>query len=160
MLLAICLSIISMATIVFSSHRLLCYLRHFQDVGYDKKRFGIWMQENSIYDRKGSSIAAMAALIIELTHAKIETALIVSTIAGIGFVWLALTEDDPLQDGFPLLRLTKKSAAIYNLALVWCSILMVIAVLSCYALGANDDMVVYWLVVIIFIQSLPMWLLL
>ena len=106
MLLALCLAIISMAAIVFSSHRLLCYLRHFQDVGYDKKRFGIWIRENTIYDRKGSSIAAIAALIIELTHAKIETALIVSTIAGIGLVWLVLTEDDPLQDGSPLLQAT------------------------------------------------------
>ena len=160
MLIALCLSIISMAAIVFFSRRLLCYLRHFQEVEYDKKRFGIWMRDNSIYDKKGSSIAALAALVIELTKEKIETSLIISTIAAIGLVWLALWEDDPRKDGFPLLEATKKSTAIYNIALGWYSILIVVAVLSCYALGARDDMVVYWLIVIISIQSLPMWLLL
>ena len=160
MLLALCLSIISMATIVFSSHRLLCYLRHFQELGYGKERFVTWMQENSIYDRKGSSVAAIAAIIIELTHLNMETDLIVSTIAGIGLVWLALTEDDPLQDGFPLLRASKKSTAIYNLALSLYSILMIIAALSCYALDLHDDVVIYWLIVIISIQFLPIWLLL
>ena len=160
MLLALCLSIICMATIVFSSHRLLCYLRHFQEVDYDKERFKLWMQENSIYDRKGSTIAAIAALIIEITHVKIEIALIVSMIAGIGLIWIAWTEDDPQQDGFPLLQATKKSTAIYNIALGWYSILMVTAVLGCYTLGVYDDVVVYWLIVIISIQSLPMLLLL
>ncbi|MCY7367520.1 MAG: hypothetical protein LH474_05135 [Chamaesiphon sp.] len=93
-----------MTTIIFSSHRLLCYLRHLQEVDYDEKRFGVWMLTNNIYDKKGSIIATVAALIIELTNEKIETALIVSTIAGIGLVWLVLREDDPLKDGFPLLR--------------------------------------------------------
>ena len=160
MLLVLCLSIISMAAIVFSSHRLLCYLRHFQELGYGKEQFVNWMQENSVYDRKGSSIAAIAAIIIELTHLNMETDLIVSTIAGIGLVWLALIEDDPRQDGFPLLRASKQSTAIYNLALGLYSILMIIAALSCYALDLHDDVVTYWLIVIISIQFLPIWLLL
>jgi hypothetical protein len=160
MLIALCLSIISIAAIVFFSRRLLCYLRHFQEVGYDKRQFGAWMLENGIYDKKGSLIAAIAALVIELTKEQIIISLLVSTMAGIGLVWLALWEDDPRKDGFPLLEATKKSTAIYNLALGWYSILMAIAVVSCYALGADDDMAVYWLIVIIAIQSSPIWLLL
>ena len=160
MLLALCLSIISTSAIVFSSHRLLCYLRHFQEVGYDEGRFGTWLRENSIYDRKGSSIATIAALIIELAHGKVETTLIVSTVAGIGLVWLALTEDDPRQHGVHLLQATKKSTAIYSMVLSWYSIMMVVAVMICYALGVHDDVVVYWLIIIISIQSSPIWLLL
>ncbi len=160
MLVALCLSIISMATIVFSSHRLLCYLRHFQQVEYDQKRFLTWIQENDIYDKKGSTIAAIAALIVELTKEKILISLIASTMAGISLVWLAWSEEDPKKDGFPLLQITKKSRKVYNLALISYSILMVIAFVSCYALGADDDIAIYWLIVIIFMQSSPIWLLL
>ena len=160
MLIALSLSIVSTAAIVFFSRRLMCYLRHFQEVNYDKKQFKNWMLENGIYDKKGSLIAAIAALIIELTKEQILISLIISAIAGVGLVWLALWEDDPRKDGFPLLQPTRKATKIYNLALGCYSILMVIAVVTGYALGADDDIAVYWLIVIIAIQSSPIWLLL
>jgi hypothetical protein len=94
----------------------------------------------------------------EMTKEQIVISLIVSTIAGAGLVWLALSEEDPCKVGSPLLKATKKSTTIYNLALSLYSILMVIAVVTVYALGADDDIAIYWLIVIIAIQSSPIWL--
>ncbi len=160
MLIALSLSIISAGAIVFFSRRLLCYLRHFQEVDYCKKNFKNWLLENGIYDKKGSMIAAGAALSIELTKEKILLSLLISVIASAGLVWLSLAENDPRKTGSFKLQATQKSTGIYNIALGVYSILLVSSILSVYQLGADDDIACYWLVVIIAIQSSPILLVL
>jgi UDP-N-acetylmuramoyl-tripeptide--D-alanyl-D-alanine ligase len=160
MLIALSLSIVSAGTIVFFSRRLLCYLRHFQEVGYCKTNFKDWLLENGVYDKKGSVIAAIAALAIELTKEKIILSLIISTIATAGLVWLSVWEDDPRETGSPKLQTTKQSTTIYNIALGLYSILVVSTILTVYLLGADEDIACYWLVTIIAIQSSPIWLVL
>jgi hypothetical protein len=160
MLIALSLSIISAGAIVFFSRRLLCYLRHFQQVDYCKKNFKDWLLENGIYDKKGSLIAAIAALAIELTKEEILLSVLISMIASVGLVWLSISENDPRKTGSFKLQATQQSTEIYNIALGVYSILFTISVLTVYRLGADDDIACYWLVVIIAIQSSPIWLVL
>jgi hypothetical protein len=159
MLIALSVAIISIGTILFFGHRLLCYLRHFQEFDYSKSQFKDWILENGIYDKK-SIIAAIAALAIELTKEKIVLSLIISTIATIGLIWISLAEDDPTETGEFKLQITKQAYGIYNIALPLYSILVVGAFWTTYLLGADDDIACYWLVVIILIQSSPIWLIL
>jgi hypothetical protein len=159
MLIALSVAIISIGTILFFGHRLLCYLRHFQEFDYSKSQFKDWILENGIYDKK-SIIAAIAALAIELTREKIVLSLIISTIATIGLIWISLAEDDPIETGSFKLQITKQAYGIYSIALPLYSILVVGAFWGTYLLGADDDIACYWLVVIILIQSSPIWLIL
>ena len=160
MITAISLALISAAAIIFFSRRLLCYLRHFQEGGYSTKQLKDWVIANSIYDKKGSLIATIAALLLELTeHSNVfGIGLIICTIAAIALTWLGLWENDPREVGTFKLKTTKQATAIYNLALGLYSIALAIVVVSVYKLGARDDLACYWLVVIFAIQSSPIWL--
>jgi hypothetical protein len=160
MLIALSIAIISIGAILFFSRRLLCYLRHFQEFDYSKNQFKGWILENGIYDKKGSGTAAIAALAIELTKEKIVLSLLISTIATIGLIWISLAERNPMETGSFKLQITKKAHGIYNIALGLYSILIVVAFWATYLLGADDDIACYWLVVIIAIQSSPIWLIL
>jgi hypothetical protein len=162
MLVALTLAMIIVSAIVFFSRRLFRYLLHFQEVGYSKGQFKDWIIENGVYDKKGSLLAAMAALSIELLHDEITIAVIISTIAAGVLIWLGLWEGDPRTDedeGFQL-QATKQSTAIYNLALGAYSILITLVFIIVYVLGAGAEIACYWLVVIIAIQSSPIWLVL
>ena len=158
MLIALSLSITTAGAIIFFSRRLLCYLRHFQEVGYRNKEFKDWMLANGIYDKKGSLISALAALTIELTKEEIVISLAISTVAVAGLVWLSFTEDDPQKTGTFKLRPTRKALSIYHLALSLYSILLTLGAICLYAFGSIDDPACYWLVVIIGIQSSPIWM--
>ncbi len=125
-----------------------------------KSQFKDWILENGVYDKKGSITAAIAAPAIELTKEKIVLSLIISTIATIGLIWMSLAEDDPIETGSFKLQITKQAYGIYNIALPLYSILVVGAFWSTYLLGADDDIACYWLIVIIVIQSSPIWLIL
>jgi hypothetical protein len=160
MLIALSVAIISIGAILFFGRRLLRYLRHFQEFNYSKSQFKDWILENGIYDKKGSFTAAIAALTIELTKEKIVLSLIISTIATIGLIWISLAEDDPMETGSFKLQITNQAYGIYNIALPLYSILVVGAFWTTYLLGADDDIACYWLVVIIAIQSSPIWLIL
>lgn len=152
-------AITAVGAILFFSHRLLCYLRHFQELDYSKEQFRDWIFENGIYDKKGSLISAIAALTIELTRENLVISLVVSTLATLVLVWVSLTEDNPMTGTFNL-KITTQAAGIYNIALGLYSILIAISFWITYALGADDDIACYWLVVIISIQSSPIWLIL
>lgn len=158
MLITLCISVISVAAIIFFSRRLLRYLCHFQEFGYSKRQFKTWLVTNGVYDRKGSAIATIAALAIELTKEKIFISLGVSIVGAIALVWLGFWEPDPRKVGLYKLEVTDRATKIYNLALGIYSIAFIFTTVSVYALGANDDIACYWLVVIVAIQSSPIWL--
>ena len=155
---ALSLSIISAAAIIFFSRRLLCYLRHFQEVGYSTRMFKDWMLANGIYDKKGSLVATIAALIIEITKENSTNSLIICIVAAIALIGLSLWEPDPRKVGFPILQPTKKAKNIYNLALSLYSIAFILCVMLIYRISADDDIAAYWLVVIVAIQSSPLWM--
>jgi UDP-N-acetylmuramoyl-tripeptide--D-alanyl-D-alanine ligase len=159
MLTVLAISLISAAAIIFFSRRLLRYLCHFQECGYDRQQFKNWLFENNIYDRKGSLIATISAIVLELVESRnLLISLVVCTIAAVALVWLALWENDPRKVGPVMLKTTAKATNIYNLALVLYSIALPLAIVCVYILGAKEDLACYWLVVIVAIQSSPLWL--
>jgi hypothetical protein len=159
MLTALAISLISAAAIIFFSRRLLRYLCHFQECEYNRKQFRNWLLENSIYDRKGSLIATIVAIVLELIEGRnIFISLFICTIGAIALVWLSLWEDDPRKIGSVTLKTTEQAAKMYNLALGLYSISLPLAIVCVYKLGAGGDLACYWLVVIVAIQSSPLWL--
>jgi UDP-N-acetylmuramoyl-tripeptide--D-alanyl-D-alanine ligase len=161
MLIACSISLISAAAIIFFSHRLLCYLRHFQEGKYSRRQFKNWLLANGVYDKKGSLIAAITAVLLELTEERnIIIALVVCAIGSITLIWLSLWESDPRKSEFSKLQETEKATAIYNLALGLYSIAFSLVVIVTYKLGARDDLACYWLLVIVAIQSSPIWVVL
>ena len=158
MIAVLSLALICVATIIFFSHRLRCYLRHFQAVGYSPKLFKDWMLANGIYDKKGSLIATIAALTIEITKESSVNSLVICTIATVAFVILSFWENDPRKVGHPLLVLTKQVIAIYRIALCLYSIAFVLCVATVYQISADNEIAAHWLLVIIAIQSSPLWL--
>ena len=153
-------AVTAVGAILFFSRRLLCYLRHFQQVDYRKEQFKDWIFENGIYDKKGSLISAIAALTIELTREDIVISLVISTLATTVLLWISLTEDNPMETGSFKLQITAQAHGTYKIALGLYSILVAISFWITYALGGDDDLACYWLVVIISIQSSPIWLVL
>jgi hypothetical protein len=157
---ALSLSFISAGAIIFFSRRLLCYLRHFQEGGYSRGQFKHWAIANKIYDKKGSLIATIAAFTIELTGETHVSCLVISIIAAVALIWLAFWENDPRKCGPFQLQETQQAAAIYNLSLGLYSIAFPLAVFVTHAVGAGDEIACYWLLVILAIQSSPLWLVL
>ncbi len=160
MLRALAIAAISATAVTFFSRRSLCYLRHFQEVGYSTRSFKDWMLANGIYDRKGSLIATAAAISIELTEHLRAVPLIICAIASIALVWLSWWEPDPRIDGYPKLRPTHQARGIYHLALSLYTIAFVVLMICINLAGAGRDLVVHWLLVIVAIQSSPIWIIL
>ena len=155
---ALAISIIAATAIMFFSRRLLCYLRYFQEVGYSTRSFKDWIVANGIYDKKGSLIATIAALVIEITKQSRTNALIICIIAGIALVWLSLWEPDPTKVGYPILQPTKEAKRIYNLALSLYSVALIIGFVLVRIVSVNYSIAAYWLLVIVAIQSSPLWM--
>jgi hypothetical protein len=155
---ALSLSIIAAAAIIFFSRRLLCYLRHFQEVGYSTRLFKDWMLANGIYDKKGSLVATLAALVIEITKESRTNSLIICIIAGIALVGLSLWEPNPCKVGYPILQPTQEAKKIYNLALSFYSVSLIIGFILVRKISVDNDIAAYWLLVIVGIQSSPLWM--
>jgi hypothetical protein len=160
MLTAISISAIAAAATVFYSRRLLCYLRHFQDNDYSPRLFTNWVIENGVYDRKGSLIATVAALILEITKEGRVNSLIICVVAAAALIWQGLREVDPRKAGYPILQPTKKARAVYHLGLNLYLFFFLCCVGIVYLISADDDLAAYWLIVIVAIQSSPVCLLL
>jgi hypothetical protein len=158
MLIALSISIICAAAIIFFSRRLFRYLCHFQEVKYNRAQFSNWLVANGIYDKKGSAIATIAALGIELTKEKILISLTISIVAAIATIWLVYWEEDPRKSECLQLEATAQAIALYDLSLSLYSICLIVVMVATYLLGAGDDIACYWLVVIFAIQSSPVWL--
>ncbi|WP_310482220.1 hypothetical protein [Chamaesiphon sp. VAR_48_metabat_403] len=160
MLIILCITAICAATIMFFSRRLLRYLWLLQRDEYSRRQFGKGLMENNVYDRKGSLIATMAALAIELTREQLVVSSIISILAAIALVYLGFWESDPRLSESVKLDETDRSRKIYHLSLSFYSIGLIIAIVSTRALVTHDDIACYWLIAIIAIQSSPVWLML
>ncbi|WP_309731389.1 hypothetical protein [Chamaesiphon sp. OTE_75_metabat_556] len=160
MLTAISISAVAAAATIFYSRRSLCYLRHFQDNDYSPKLFTKWVVENGIYDRKGSLIATIAALILEIAKEGRVLSLIVCVVGAATMIWQALREVDPRKAGHPILQPTPMARAVYHVGLNLYLFLFLCCSLIVYKISADDDLAAYWLIVIVAIQSSPLFLLL
>jgi hypothetical protein len=159
MLVILDISLIAAATIVFFSHRILCYLRHFQEGNYCRREFKNWLLVNGIYDKKGSLIATIAAILCELTEERnVMLSLGICAMGAVALIYLTLWENDPLDVGPFKLQPTRQARAIHKLAVCLYSISFSLAIVALYKLGAGDDIACYWLLVIVAIQSSPFWL--
>jgi hypothetical protein len=158
MLTALSVSAIAAAATIFYSRRSLCYLRHFQDNGYSQRLFTNWVVENGIYDRKGSLIATVAALVLEVTKPGRVISLIVCVIGAAVLIWLGSREVDPRTAGHPILQPTKKARWIYHIGLNLYMLFFLACVALVYRISEDNDLAAYWLIVIIAIQSSPIWL--
>jgi UDP-N-acetylmuramoyl-tripeptide--D-alanyl-D-alanine ligase len=155
---ALSLFAISTAAIIFFSHRLLCYLRHFQERNYSPKLFKNWLLTNRIYDKKGSLIATLAAIAIEITSKNQIGSLVICTLAMAAFIWLSVWEGDPRKVGYPVLLPTQRVVVTYGLAVSLYAISLVLSIATIDRIIANFSMSAYWLLVIIAIQSSPLWM--
>jgi hypothetical protein len=158
MLTALSVSAIAAAATIFYSRRSLCYLRHFQDNDYSQRLFTNWVVENGIYDRKGSLIATVAALVLEVTQPGRIISLVICFFAAAVLIWLGSQEADPRIAGYPLLQPTPKARWIYHFGLNLYMIFFLACVGIVYRISADKDLAAYWLIVIIAIQSSPLWL--
>ncbi len=158
MLIALSIALITAANIMFFSRRLLRYLYHFQEQDYNRKYFTGWMLENGIYDKKGTMIATIAAIAIEFNEKNSLTCIAICTIASIWLISLGFWEKDPRKIGSSKLEENEQSAAIYNRSLALHSIAFTITIGIIHQFNPEDDMALYWLAVIVSIQSSPVWL--
>ncbi len=151
---------ISIANIIFFSRRCLRYLFHFQQLNYSGRCFKDWLIENDVYDRKGTLIATVIALIAESIKHNDLLSLVVSIVGSLALVSLGLRQPDPRKDRESGLQDTRRAIAIYWRSLVLYSISLV-SIFGClYLFNDDDDIAAYWIVTIVFIQSSPLWLIL
>lgn len=152
------LSFIAAASIVFFSRRLLRYLYHFQEGGYSRRYLKDWIVENGVYDKKGTLIAAIAAISIEFTGETQLLSLAISTFCAGCLIWLGFWEEDPRKVGKIKLEPTERAIDIYNLTLTLYSIVFTLSMCGIYMFTEHEDLAPYWLTVIVGIQSSPIWL--
>jgi UDP-N-acetylmuramoyl-tripeptide--D-alanyl-D-alanine ligase len=159
MLIILSLSFIAAASIIFFSRRLLRYLYHFQEGGYSRRYLKNWIVENGVYDKKGTFIAAIAAILIEFIgeHNQLLS-FVISAIGAGSLIWLGFWEDDPRKVGTPKLQSSDRAIGIHNLALALYSIACTLSMWGIHVFTDHEDLAPYWLTVIVGIQSSPIWL--
>ena len=159
MLTAICLALISAATILFFTRRSLRYLRYFQQEEYNGTRFKSWFLEKRTFDTKGTIVALVAAALSRFaTGGDMVICLIICLLAAAVLVFIGFQEEDPRKVGKIKLNMTDRSTAIYNLALGLEAIATILIIIGTYAVGAGDRIYIYWLVAVGLIQSAPIWI--
>jgi UDP-N-acetylmuramoyl-tripeptide--D-alanyl-D-alanine ligase len=159
MLTTICLTIISVATILFFTRRGLRYLRYFQQEEYNGARFKDWLLGKRTFDTKGTYVALIATVASKFgTGGRMVDCLVVCVMAAAILVFIGFKEEDPRQVGKIKLKMTDRATAIYNLALGLYAIATILIISGTYFLGAGDSIYIYCLVALVLIQSAPIWI--
>ena len=160
MLTFICLSIITVASIGFFRHRGFHYLCCFQTQNYNDTQFKDWLITNNVYDRKGSSIALIAAVASKyISNRSMEVGINICIVTAIAMAILCFLEPNPRKIGKLYREASPRMIKIYRLALVLYSLVTFAVILGPYAIfGINVRIFWYWLAVIVLIQSSPIWI--
>lgn len=116
----VAVAILAAAHAYLAAHRLLAYLRYFQQEGYETIRFAKWANVRSLTDP-----AFWLAAIAVLVQPKFEWTS-VALFAG-GAVVLALAQPDPRQTGKIRLKMTWRATRVLLVAVVLASAVWVIA---------------------------------
>lgn len=133
---------------MFIRYRLLRYLRYFQQEEYSSIRFIQWFLQNYAFDKKGSLIAASAAVSTQITGYYFFFTAISAAILCI----IALLEENPQKQGKLRLNMTERATRIYYLSLTLYGVFSVIFTYICPTLSLA------WLVQLFLIQLTPCWL--
>ena len=148
---------IALGNICFVRKRLLRYLRFFQQEEYSGKRFFRFLVTKRAWDRRGSLICCVAALLTWV--AALWSPLLVFLLSGVAAALLLLIarmEENPLRHGKITLKMTPRASRLARLAfLLYASTLCGTAALTPFW-GAY----VFWLCQMVLIQATPLWLLL
>ncbi|HEX4348644.1 MAG TPA: Mur ligase family protein [Vicinamibacterales bacterium] len=116
----IVVAVLAVAHSYLAAHRLLAYLRYFQQEGYEAIRFAKWANVRSLTD-PGFWLAAVAVLV----QPKTEGGSI--AVFATGAVVLALVQPDPRKTGKIHLKMTWRATRVLLVAVVLASALWVIA---------------------------------
>jgi UDP-N-acetylmuramoyl-tripeptide--D-alanyl-D-alanine ligase len=159
MLTAICLALISAATILFFTRRGLRYLRYFQQEEYNGTRFKDWFLEKRTFDTKGTLVALLGAALSRFaTGGDMVICLVICLLASAALVFIGFKEEDPRKVGKIKLNMTDRATAIYNLALGLNAIATILMITAAYFLGAGESIAIYWLLAVVLIQTSPIWI--
>ena len=144
----------------FFYKRQLRYLQFFQQEDYESRRFLGWYSEKSAFDKKGSVsiIIALALFMLPISHPVIP--LLISLLAGGRLYMIAAGEEDPCATGKIRLKLTARAKRIFNLSLALYVVASLIAAAICAVQVPPADVIAFWVVQLILIQTQPFWLVL
>jgi len=110
-----------LSLLAFSYKRLLRYLQYFQQEEYQGTRFLNWVREKSAYDKRGSAASLplfAAAATLQSQGALVDVLSGISyLLSAIGFLGLALREEDPRKGGKISLKMTARAKRIFFAAL-------------------------------------------
>src|ERR1700733_10219337 len=131
-----------LGSLCFGAKRLLRYLRYLQQDNYYSLRFFKWVWKTQSFDRRGSLIAASAALL------SLNFPLLANFFGGIGLLILAWLEEDPRKTGKLSLKMTNRAKRIFFASFAIYSLILLIATYS------SSNFLIWILQVIIF-QMIP-----
>lgn len=131
-----------------SYRRALRYLQIFQQNSYTPSDFLRWICSEKAFDRK----ASLTILIISLLGVATGLSLTASIIGTIALSLLAVLEPDPRKKGKVTLKMTERVTEVFSVML---GTYFLALLLLCYL---NQDTPLYWLVLIVLFQSLPLFL--
>ncbi|MDZ4785749.1 MAG: UDP-N-acetylmuramoyl-tripeptide--D-alanyl-D-alanine ligase [bacterium] len=138
--------------IFFLYKRMLQYLRFFQQEEYKTARFIDWYYNRWAFDKKGSTIiliALFAYVLFSITPW-------IFVVAALLLLGIALTEEDPKRDGKVTLKMTQRASRIFEVAILS----IIILSLSIFYFLYSKNLISFWLIQILLIQSIPFWLIL
>lgn len=98
---------------VFSYHRLLRYLRFYQQEEYSSLRFLRWGWRNRAYDRKGTAVVCAAAIAYPWINAPLSLA----AASALALAIVAWNEEEPRRRGKLTLKMTERATRLFRLAM-------------------------------------------
>ncbi len=139
-------------SLIFCQKRLLQYLRYFQQEEYNQKRFLSWYQENKAFDKKGTVVSIVLALVFILLRCNYYN-LILSLIFCFVLSSFSQAEVDPRKTGKITLKMTARAQRIFFVS----SILSIISLI--FFIFTLDLSLLWQFISLIFIfQILPLFL--
>lgn len=103
------LAVVAASQCYLGGHRLLAYLRYFQQEGYESRRFAAWLRWRSLTDP-----AVLLSVVASFTAVRFPQLTAVVWIAGV--IGLAMLQPDPRQSGKIRLKLTERARRILLIA--------------------------------------------
>jgi UDP-N-acetylmuramoyl-tripeptide--D-alanyl-D-alanine ligase len=140
------LALLSLAHGLFFWRRSLRYLRYLQQEDYDGARFGQFVLQRRAFDRRGSVISLIGALLVIASWW-------LSLIAAAALIVVALREEDPRRQGKLRLQLTGRAKRLWLTAwlldaLFWMSALFLL----------RHNVPLLWAIHALFCQLIPVWI--
>ena len=135
----------------FIKHRLLRYLRYFQQEEYDPRRFFQWLIRYKAFDKKGSLMAFSAACIDWI----LGNSLLVSLCGAAFLIGIAAFEENPFKQGKLRLKMTERAVRLYRLALALSLLAALCLALICTFFASSAT---FWAFQPLLFQLTPAWL--